>query len=71
MNEGYPKWSDVRARGRDADPRSPAEQAEGKEVAKERHEAYIRGGQLAEMRQAAEVTHPRRPLAYPRLEYPK
>ncbi|MCL2582209.1 MAG: helix-turn-helix transcriptional regulator [Streptosporangiales bacterium] len=30
--------------------------AEGKALAKERHEAYIRGQQLAEMRQAAEVT---------------
>lgn len=56
MNDGYAKWGDVRARGHAADPRTPAEQAEGKEVARERHEAYIRGGQLAEMRQAAEVT---------------
>jgi DNA-binding transcriptional regulator YiaG len=56
MNDGYSKWGDVRARGRAADPRTPAEQAEGKAVARERHEAHIRGCQLAEMRQAADVT---------------
>ena len=56
MNDGYAKWDDVRARGRAVDPRTPAGQAAGKEAARERHEAYIRGGQLAEMRQAAEVT---------------
>lgn len=56
MNNGYAKWSDVRAGGRAADPRTPTEQAEGKALARERHEAYIRGCQLAEMRQAAEVT---------------
>jgi DNA-binding transcriptional regulator YiaG len=56
MSDSYSKWSNVRARGRAADPRPPAERAEGKALAKERHEAYVRGGQLAEMRQAAEVT---------------
>jgi DNA-binding XRE family transcriptional regulator len=56
MNDGYSKWSDVRAKGRAADPRMTAEQAAGRALAKERHEAYIRGHQLAEMRQAAEIT---------------
>ena len=56
MSDNYSKWSDVRARGRAVDPRTSAERAEGKEVARERHESYIRGCQLAEMRQAAEVT---------------
>jgi DNA-binding transcriptional regulator YiaG len=56
MNDSHSKWSDVRARGRAADPRSPAEQVAGKALATERQEAYIRGHQLAEMRQAAEVT---------------
>lgn len=56
MSESYTKWSDVRAKGRAADPRTPAAQAEGKVLARERHEAYVRGCQLAEMRQAAEVT---------------
>jgi DNA-binding transcriptional regulator YiaG len=56
MNDNYSKWSDARAKGRAADPRPPAEQAAGKAVARERQEAYIRGQQLAEMRQAAEIT---------------
>ena len=56
MNDNYSNWSDVRAKGRAADPRPPAEQAAGKAVARERQEAYIRGQQLAEMRQAAEIT---------------
>ena len=56
MSDNYSKWSDVRAKGRAADPRSPAGQAAGKAVARERQEAYIRGQQLAEMRQAAEIT---------------
>jgi DNA-binding XRE family transcriptional regulator len=56
MNDIYSKWSDVRAKGRTLDPRSLAEQAAGKAVARERQEAYIRGQQLAEMRQAAEIT---------------
>lgn len=53
MNDSYSKWSDVRAKGRAADSRTPAERAAGKALAKERQEAYIRGHQLAEMRQAA------------------
>ena len=56
MNDSYSKWSDVRAKGHDADPRPPAARADGKALARDRHEAYIRGYQLAEMRQAAEVT---------------
>jgi hypothetical protein len=52
----YSKWSDVQAKGRAIDPRSPAEQAAGKAVARERQEAYIRGHQLAEMRHAAALT---------------
>jgi DNA-binding transcriptional regulator YiaG len=56
MSDNYSKWSDVRAKGRAADLRSAAEQAAGKAVARERQEAYIRGQQLAEIRQAAEIT---------------
>jgi Pyridoxamine 5'-phosphate oxidase len=37
MNDNYSKWTDVRARARAVDPRSPAEQAAGKALAKERH----------------------------------
>jgi len=56
MNDSFSKWGDVRARGRAVDPRTSPEQAVGKALAEERHEAYIRGHQLAEMRQAAEIT---------------
>jgi DNA-binding transcriptional regulator YiaG len=56
MSDNYSRWSDVRDEGRAADLRTPAELAEGKALARERHEAYIRGGQLAEMRQTAAVT---------------
>ena len=47
MSSGYAKWSDVRARGRAADPRTGAEQAAGKATVLERREAYVRGHQLA------------------------
>jgi DNA-binding XRE family transcriptional regulator len=53
---GYARWSDVRAEGRAADPRTAGEQAAGKAVARERREAYVRGRQLAEMRTAAGLT---------------
>lgn len=56
MSGGYTKWSDVKARGRAADPRTSDEQAAGKAVARERREAYVRGHQLAEMRNAAGLT---------------
>lgn len=56
MSSDYAEWSDVRARGRDADPRSAGEQVDGKAAARERREAYVRGHQLAEMRSAAGVT---------------
>lgn len=53
MSESYSKWSDVRARGRAIDPRSPAEQAAGKAAADERQDAFARGHELTEMRMAA------------------
>jgi DNA-binding XRE family transcriptional regulator len=56
MSGGYAKWSDVRARGREADSRTAGEQAVGKAAARERREAYVRGHQLAEMRAAAGMT---------------
>jgi DNA-binding XRE family transcriptional regulator len=56
MSSGNAKWSDVRAKGRVADPRTSEEQAAGKAAARERREAYVRGHQLAEMRAAAGVT---------------
>jgi DNA-binding XRE family transcriptional regulator len=56
MSESYSKWSDVRARGRAIDPRTPEERAVGKAAAQERQDAFIRGHQLAEMRMAAGIT---------------
>ena len=56
MSREYAKWSDVRARGREADPRTVGEQAAGKVAARERRAAYVRGHQLAEMRAAAGTT---------------
>jgi len=56
MSDSYSKWSDVRARGRAADPRTSDEQADGKAAAGDRRESYVRGHQLAEMRIAAGAT---------------
>ena len=56
MSSGYTEWNEVRARGRDADPRTAEEQAAGKAAARERREAYMRGHQLAEMRAEAGMT---------------
>jgi DNA-binding XRE family transcriptional regulator len=56
MSSDYAKWSEVKARGREADPRSAEDQVAGKRMASERREAYVRGHQLAEMRTSAGVT---------------
>jgi DNA-binding XRE family transcriptional regulator len=56
MSSGYAKWSEVKAKGRAADPRTSTEQSAGKAAARERREAYMRGHQLAEMRTAAGLT---------------
>src|ERR1700722_8724 len=56
MSSDYANWSDVRARGQEADPRTSDEQSAGKAAARERREAYVRGHQLAEMRTAAGLT---------------
>ena len=56
MSSGYYKWSDVKARGQEADPRTSEEQTVSKAAARERREAYLRGHQLAEMPTAAGLT---------------
>jgi DNA-binding XRE family transcriptional regulator len=56
MSSSYSKWSDVKANGRTADPRTAEEQVAGKAAAREHREAYVRGHQLAEMRTTAGVT---------------
>ena len=52
----YSSWSEVRDKGRQADPRDASGQAAGKTAAREHREAYVRGHQLAEMRSTAGVT---------------
>lgn len=56
MSTRYSKWSDAKAKGASLDPRSEEEQATGAAAARERREAYVRGFQLAEIRQAAGIT---------------
>lgn len=52
----YVNWRDVKARARELDPRSEVEREESKKAARVRHEAYLRGHQLAEMRRTAQLT---------------
>jgi DNA-binding XRE family transcriptional regulator len=56
MSGNYSTWSDVKAKGRSADPRTDEEQAVGKVAARVRRDAYVRGHQLAEIRLTAGVT---------------
>ncbi|TLG05765.1 helix-turn-helix transcriptional regulator [Nocardia cyriacigeorgica] len=56
MSSEFVKWSDVKAKARALDPRTDEERAAGKARARDRWEAYVRGHQLAEMRQAAGMT---------------
>lgn len=56
MSTEYVKWSDVKAKARELDPRTDAQREEGAAIARERREAYVRGHQLAEMRKAAGLT---------------
>lgn len=52
----FVRWEDVKARLRANDPRSDEEYEAAMEVAKARHQAYIRGYQLAQMRKTAQLT---------------
>lgn len=56
MSGNYSRWSDVKAKGRAADPRTTDQQAADKAAAGERREAFVRGHQLAEMRTTAGLT---------------
>ncbi len=56
MSTKYVKWTDVKAKARELDPRTDAERAAGQAAARERREAFVRGHQLAEIRKAAGVT---------------
>lgn len=56
MSTEHVTWTEVKAKARDLDRRTDAERAAGKAAARERREAYVRGHQLAEMRNAAGLT---------------
>ncbi|MFD6389241.1 helix-turn-helix domain-containing protein [Nocardia sp. NPDC060259] len=56
MSTEFSKWKDVKTRARQQDPRSSAERAAGSRKADERHESYLRGHQLAEIRKAMGIT---------------
>jgi DNA-binding XRE family transcriptional regulator len=56
MDTEYGKWSEVKAKAAVLDPRSEVERAAGQAAARERRETYVRGFQLAELREAAGVT---------------
>ncbi len=52
----YSKWSEVKEKGRELDSRTSEDQLAGRDAARERREAYVRGHQLAEMRTAVGIT---------------
>lgn len=56
MNAQFNKWSEVKAKAREIDPRSDAERERGQAVARARREAYQRGHQLSEMRKTVGIT---------------
>jgi DNA-binding XRE family transcriptional regulator len=56
MSTEYTSWNEVKAKARQADPRTDAEREAGQAAAAEHREAYIRGHQLAEIRKAAGLT---------------
>ncbi len=50
MSTKFTEWDEIKAAARQADPRTETQRAEARDHANERHEAYLRGHQLAEMR---------------------
>jgi DNA-binding transcriptional regulator YiaG len=52
----YVDWEDLKAELRAASPLDDAEYEAAEAAAKERHKAYLRGYQLAQMRKAAQMT---------------
>lgn len=69
MSNSYSKWSDVKARGRAADPRTEDEKAVGKTPARQRREAYVRGHRLARMRMTAGLTQAEITARISKIEY--
>ncbi|WP_327114345.1 helix-turn-helix domain-containing protein [Nocardia sp. NBC_01730] len=56
MSTKYTKWSEVKAKARELDPRTEDERAAGVARARGRRESYVRGHQLAEIRKAIGLT---------------
>ncbi|MGP3960486.1 helix-turn-helix domain-containing protein [Nonomuraea sp. 3N208] len=56
MSAEFVKWSEVKAKARELDPRSDTDREAGREAARARREAYQRGYQLSEMRKSMGVT---------------
>ncbi|MFE3447682.1 helix-turn-helix domain-containing protein [Nonomuraea sp. NPDC059194] len=56
MSAEFVKWSEVKAKARELDPRSDAEREVAQAASRARLEAYQRGYQLSEMRKAVGVT---------------
>ncbi|MBO3746228.1 helix-turn-helix transcriptional regulator [Streptosporangiaceae bacterium NEAU-GS5] len=56
MSAEFSTWDEVKAKAREADPRSDAEREAGQAAARARREAHQRGFQLSEMRKAVGVT---------------
>lgn len=56
MTAKLTKWSEVKAKARSADSRTETERATAREHARERHDAYLRGHQLAEIRKSIGLT---------------
>ncbi|WP_063064141.1 helix-turn-helix domain-containing protein [Nocardia violaceofusca] len=56
MSSKFSTWSEVKAKARRADSRTEPERAAARDRARERHEAYLRGHQLAEIRKSIGLT---------------
>jgi len=56
MGAEFANWNDVKAKGRAVDPRLADERTAAKSLASERHAAYVRGHQLAEIRKSIGLT---------------
>lgn len=56
MSTKFTKWSEVKEKARQADTRPEPERAATRDRAHERHDAYLRGHQLAEIRKSIGLT---------------
>jgi hypothetical protein len=56
MSAKFTSWRDIKVKAAAVDPRTAAEREAGRADAVGRREAYVRGHQLAEIREAAGLT---------------